>query len=730
MRKNLLFIFLLFSIVVCGQEAPQVTIIQPINNAVFEGKQVRVSFEVSGAAPNITRIYVDDRQVQLLTTEIKIGQNTTNVDVPGRDCKISIVAENSFGQSRVAVVNLKWNEQIFKPALYILAIGVSQYNDRALQLQFAAKDASDFTQSMLRQEGLVYEKVDVKQLADETATAENIRDGLYWLQSQTTFKDVAMIYMAGHGINNNVGEFFFMPVNADINRINATCVRYAEIKATVDNVSGKLFMFVDACHSGNVLGNNQRRAAQISQAISEMSSADNEAIVFTSSSGQQFSLENPDWNNGAFTKALVEGLDGKADLSRNGTITVLNLASYVADRVKELTGGQQTPVAKGNITNYPIALVKKTSAEITLVAPQEGAIIMIDNERKGIATWTGALPEGNHIIEIQKESYRPRTQNITVTGGKNQTILLPELVAMFGMLNIQTTNAVAEIFIDGIKQNRPTPAFMDHLSVGEHTITLTAGGYDDFTKTVTIEDGKTADMTVALVAEPVITIVSNTHQENVFPADETPAGLPAEEKKDDTPVTPPDENEYEAPANVPTEVREIIKPVRVYMSVTAGAGSFGSYTLGEINNGGTVLFGADVAYFFSPYIGAGLKFNVASCKVNFKGETPFTYRDQLTFFGPALFGRLGKERTAFTIGAGIGIITWELLDIMEDHLSVYNEAYTAAGGFLSAGFNYMFTPHFGFILNVQTVAGTIKDQYDWERKPAGIGGTLGLNFRF
>ena len=499
-----LFTFLLFSIIVYGQQVPEVTIIQPVNNAVFDGKQIRVNFEVSGAAPNITRIYVDDRQVQLMTTEIKIGQNTAIVDVPGRDCKISIVAENNSGKSRAAVVNLKWNEQIFKPTLYILAIGVSKYNSSDLQLQFAAKDASDFSQSMLRQEGLVYEKVKIKQLLDEKANAENIRDGLYWLQTETTYKDVAMIYMAGHGINNNVGEFFFMPVNADMNRVNATCVRYAEIKATVDNISGKLFMFVDACHSGNVLGNNQRRAAQISQAISEMTSADNETIVFTSSSGQQFSLENAEWNNGAFTKALVEGLDGKADLARNGTITVLNLASYVADRVKELTNGQQTPVTKGNITNFPLALVKMTNAEITLVSPQEGATIMVNSERKGISKWTGILPEGNHVVEVQKELYRTEKQTITVTGGKNQTINLPEMVAKHGTLAIHATNTVAEIFIDGVKQNTKTPAYLDHVLVGEHTVKLTAGGYDDVTKTVIIEDGKTADITVALIAEAII----------------------------------------------------------------------------------------------------------------------------------------------------------------------------------------------------------------------------------
>ena len=44
------------------------------------------------------------------------------------------------------------------------------------------------------------------------------------------------------------------------------------------------------------------------------------------------------WGNGAFTKALVEGLSGKADYQANGVITVNELDLYLAERVKVLTG--------------------------------------------------------------------------------------------------------------------------------------------------------------------------------------------------------------------------------------------------------------------------------------------------------------------------------------------------------------------------------------------------------
>ena len=295
---------------------PKVSIINPINRSTVESEQVKIVYDVSETIPTSIRISIDGRPVQLIT-DAKLGENTVMVDVPDKDFNITIVAQNQFGASVPAAVSLIRRIHVFKPSLYILAIGISDYDDPELRLRFAAKDASDFTQALVKQGGQMYNRVRTNTLFDGSATAENIRDGLSWLQTETTSRDIAMIYIAGHGVNDNFGDFFFMPVNADKNRINATCVSYTDIKRTTLAVAGKMIVFIDACHSGNVLGNTQQRAAGINQAVSELTGAENGAVVFTSSTGRQFSLEDPEWNNGAFTKALVEGLTGKADLIGN-----------------------------------------------------------------------------------------------------------------------------------------------------------------------------------------------------------------------------------------------------------------------------------------------------------------------------------------------------------------------------------------------------------------------------
>jgi len=94
--------------------------------------------------------------------------------------------------------------------------------------------------------------------------------------------------------------------------------------------------------------------------VNELASAENGAIVFSSSTGRQYSQEKPEWGNGAFTKGLVEGIRGKADYRATGRITVNMLDLYVSERVKELTGGQQTPttVKPPNVPDFPVAVLR------------------------------------------------------------------------------------------------------------------------------------------------------------------------------------------------------------------------------------------------------------------------------------------------------------------------------------------------------------------------------------
>jgi uncharacterized caspase-like protein len=71
------------------------------------------------------------------------------------------------------------------------------------------------------------------------------------------------------------------------------------------------------------------------------------AVVISSASGTQFALESPQWKNGVFTYAVLDGLKNKRIApSASGKVTVSGLRDYVIAKVPALTNGQQTPTAR------------------------------------------------------------------------------------------------------------------------------------------------------------------------------------------------------------------------------------------------------------------------------------------------------------------------------------------------------------------------------------------------
>jgi hypothetical protein len=351
---------------------PVVSILSPKDGSETSAKEIEVKFEArspSGEPVTKARVLVDGRPIGrgLEIKPVQKEQNiqTIKVPIPEKDSEISIIVENKYAASEPATVSLKWpkkvkeDEFIIKPKLYVLAIGVSKYEDKNLTLQFAAKDAKDFAESLLKEKGGLYRDVVVKVLTDEKATKDEIIDGFEWISKETTSNDVAMVFLAGHGINDRGGVYYFLPVNANLERLRRTAVPFTEMKNTVTSLAGKTILFIDTCHAGNVMG---ARAVppDITGIVNELASAENGAVVFASSTGKQYSFEDPNWGNGAFTKAAVEGIEGKADYTGKGKITVNMLDLYISERVKELTQGKQTPATAKpkTIPDFPLALKK------------------------------------------------------------------------------------------------------------------------------------------------------------------------------------------------------------------------------------------------------------------------------------------------------------------------------------------------------------------------------------
>jgi len=90
-----------------------------------------------------------------------------------------------------------------------------------------------------------------------------------------------------------------------------------------------------------VLSHAKAGPLDLDKVASDLASTENGVVVFSSSTGKQFSMEYPELGHGAFTAALLEAFDGKSDRPPPW-LRVSDLEIWLAARVKELTKGAQT----------------------------------------------------------------------------------------------------------------------------------------------------------------------------------------------------------------------------------------------------------------------------------------------------------------------------------------------------------------------------------------------------
>jgi hypothetical protein len=349
---------------------PVVQIREPAHGTAALTTELKVTY--SARAPTedpVTRVEVQidgrktERNEQVIpgTGDTRVG--IIGIELPRRDAIVSVIAYNKHGASEPAVVQITWAGKGSepKPKLYILAIGVGSYREERLNLRFPPKDAEDFIRTVRERSAGFYEGVIVSPLPkDGRWTRDEVLDGLDWVRKEPTNKDVAMVFISGHGVMTSDQVYRFLPCDYDPDRIERTSVRSIEFQDFLSKIGGKVLVFLDTCYSGDVLrGGRAPLQASLDKFANELAAAENGAVVFASSTGNQFSWEDLEWGNGAFTKALVEGLEGKADTRKTGVVRIAALEDYVYDGVKDLTEGKQKPMAAKPkmIENFAIVAV-------------------------------------------------------------------------------------------------------------------------------------------------------------------------------------------------------------------------------------------------------------------------------------------------------------------------------------------------------------------------------------
>jgi formylglycine-generating enzyme required for sulfatase activity len=136
-------------------------------------------------------------------------------------------------------------------------------------------------------------------------------------------------------------------------------------------------------------------------------------------------------------------------------------------------------------------------ATVTLTV-DNNAEIYVNGERKGAGSWSGNLASGEYVMETRLANHRASTTTKRISPEqRTQTFHLDAPIPIYGSLNVATTPAMADVYIDNQLAGQ-TPLFLQQYLVGNHSVRVSKANYGDYQTSVTIQEGRTAEVGGAL----------------------------------------------------------------------------------------------------------------------------------------------------------------------------------------------------------------------------------------
>lgn len=267
------------------------------------------------------------------------------------------------------------------PNKWAIVIGISSYQNPAMSLQFADKDAKAFAHFLQSPEGGNVPESHITLLLNENATYPAIYNALDSIQDVCQQDDIVYFYFSGHGDVENRTIYklgFLLAYNTPRTNYINNAVRIEDLNTFANTLSvkskAKVILITDACHSGKLAGSDFRASTLIGE---QLRSVQKSEIRITSCAPDQLSAEDQGWGGGrgAFSYYLVNGLNGLADADKNAIVTLAEIRRYLDsalgnDQLLRQKDLQQTPVVMGR-NDFGLSVVKAMALQ-SAMSPSEG----------------------------------------------------------------------------------------------------------------------------------------------------------------------------------------------------------------------------------------------------------------------------------------------------------------------------------------------------------------------
>ncbi|CAN5421291.1 hypothetical protein BH11CYA1_BH11CYA1_09100 [soil metagenome] len=258
---------------------------------------------------------------------------------------------------------------------WALIIGTGRFKDPKINLRYAAKDAQDFSDFLIKERSFAPDHVQL--LTNEAATRANILSllGSKWLPRVAEKDDLVVIYFSTHGSPSSLdlgGVNYLVAHDTDPSDLYATGIAMQDlariIKARVH--SDRVMLVLDACHSGVTAPASGKSIVRPGNVDVDPIVQGTGQLVISSSKPDQRSWESQRYEGSVFTRYLIDGL------RKNGNMTKLGDAyNYMETEVQREVlrdrGLLQTPVMRSKWRGSDLILGVKPAAPSPGLGPIE-----------------------------------------------------------------------------------------------------------------------------------------------------------------------------------------------------------------------------------------------------------------------------------------------------------------------------------------------------------------------
>jgi uncharacterized caspase-like protein len=332
-----------------------------------------------GAAKSTER--TDEGVQRVFAVDLVEGENVLEV--------VSATADGSF-ESEPVRLSLQYNDPLPKSRLHLVSIGVDQYADTTLKMNFSASDCDRFSAVFEGRGDDLYEEVLTTSLRNEQATSAGIRQAIATLAEEARPQDTIIVFVSGLGslVDSN---FYFLPheferetdaLEQDIRKRGLPVASLGDWLAEVPAL--KRMIVLDTGQSGSSLpiAKTSRNPFAFRGAVERLSRSQG-AFTIASASVSSEAKEVEEIGHGILAYSMLAGLNAIEDgplrgqsvdpSSSDDVASAVELFSFASSRTrllgKQFFGQEQEVQFSGAGMTFPVLHVRSDNSGVAIKTP-------------------------------------------------------------------------------------------------------------------------------------------------------------------------------------------------------------------------------------------------------------------------------------------------------------------------------------------------------------------------